>query len=395
MVEDTVTLTDSSYVPSLKQSVHSFRVLDSNTDETESDKDLIIHSLHESLYIHKEILQRIQSEKDAFQQTVQEERMKEKGEMEHYREMTSNVMEEQDIRCHHLENSIAELRRELDMKKEEHRKLEVKFYSYVKSIRVTDDDLSTIQPEISHLLSQLNNTCMGLKSKMNKQGGSDFVFKFWSGKEDLIKEYMMPAGSEAEALLDVSFVTLFVEKYLIDTMLEHIIDIPIHMGVSINDAFKEVQEWMSDRNDEWTTRLRQQICSLVIQKPGDEETNIEEAKDRLLEHIINDLHVIYPSLKEDANQRKKIENLITRASKLSLAMKGQDIKIKRLAIKEGVDFYDSTTMKTTAKGKPNGLVFLQITPPFVAQDEIDSDHGFVVPGKVFCIVPPPLPTDGE
>jgi hypothetical protein len=167
------------------------------------------------------------------------------------------------------------------------------------------------------------------------------------------------------------------------------------MGVSINDAFKDVQDWMADRNDEWTTRLRQQICSLVIQKPGDEETNIEEAKDKLLEHIINDLHVAYPSLKEDANQRKKIENLITRASKLSLAMKGQDIKIKRLAIKEGADFYDTTTMKTTAKGKPNGLVFLQITPPFIAQDEIDSEHGFVVPGKVFCIVPPPLPTDTE
>lgn len=366
-----------SSVEERKQSVHSFRVLDSEKD-TESDKDLIIHSLHESLHIHKEILERIQSEKEQYQSQVKQERQEEKESLENWRQASQQVLEEQHDRCQELEQNIALLKQELETKKEAYQKLEVNFYSYVKQIRVTDDDLSTIQPEISHLLSQLNNSCMGLKSKMDRQGGTDFVFQRWPDKVELIKKYMMPTGD----LLDTSYITLFVEKYLINTLLIHVLDVPIHLGVSINDAFQELDDWMASRNKEWSNRLRQQVCALVIQQPADEEEQIQEAKDQLLKEIVSVLGSVYPALKQDP---KKIENLIQRASKLNLAVKGQEIKIERLPIEEGVTHFDSETMKATAKGKPNGIVFLAITPTFVARDELDNEHGFTVPGKVFCV----------
>ncbi|CEP09675.1 hypothetical protein [Parasitella parasitica] len=371
-----------------KQSVHSFRVLDAQAD-TDSDKDLIIHSLHESLHIHKEILERIQTEKEKYQAQVEQEREEERKSLEDWRQVSQQVLEEQHDRCQELEQSIALLKQELESKKEAYQKLEVNFYSYVKQIRVTDDDLSTIQPEISHLLSQLNNTCMGLKSKMDKQGGTDFVFEYWPEKVELIKEYMMPAGSD---ILDPSYITLFVEKYLINTLLIHLLDVPIHLGVSINDAFQELDDWMASRNKEWSNRVRQQVCALVIQQPADEEKQIQEAKDLLLQEIVSVLGPVYPVLKQDLEtperkQVKKIENLIERASKLNLAVKGQEIKIERLPIEEGTTHFDSRTMKATAKGKPNGVVFLAITPTFVARDELDNEHGFTVPGKVFCVEP--------
>jgi hypothetical protein len=367
-----------SSVEERKQSVHSFRVLDTQQD-SDSDKDLIIHSLHESLHIHKEILERIQHEKEVYQQQVEKEREEEKESIENWRQISERVLTEQTIRCEELESNIAQLKQELETKKEEYSKLEVNFYSYVKTIRVTDDDLSTIQPEISHLLSQLNNTCMGLKSKMNRKGGTDFVFEYWSEKADLIKKYMLKEGEE---LLDTSYITLFVEKYLLQTLLTNIIDIPIHLGISINDSFKELDDWMSTRNKEWSNRLRQQVCSLVVQQPGDEEVKIQAAKNDLLEQIVNVLGSVYPPLKTDS---RKIENLITRTLKLNLAVKGQETKIERLPVEEGVTRFNSETMKATAKGKPNGIVFLAITPPFIARDELDNEHGFTVPGKVFCI----------
>lgn len=367
-----------SSVEERKQSVHSFRVLDTQQD-TDSDKDLIIHSLHESLHIHKEILERIQHEKEAYQQKVEKEREEEKESMENWRQNSQRVIDEQTIHCEELESNIAKLKQELELKKEEYSKLEVNFYSYVKTIRVTDDDLSTIQPEISHLLSQLNNTCMGLKSKMNRQGGTDFVFQYWSDKADLIKKYMLKEGEES---LDTSYITLFVEKYLLNALLTNILDVPIHLGISINDSFKELDDWMSSRNKEWSNRLRQQVCSLVVQQPGDEEVKIQAAKNDLLQQIVEVLGSVYPPLKNDS---KKIENLISRTLKLNLAVKGQEIKIERLPIEEGVTCFNSETMKATAKGKPNGIVFLAITPPFIARDELDNEHGFTVPGKVFCI----------
>lgn len=377
---DVTTKEFQSSVEDRKNSVHSFRVIESQQD-SDSDKDLIIHSLHESLHIHKEILERIQNEKEAYQKQIEQERLREKENIENWKETSERVLQEQSQQCHEMEMNILKLKQELELKKEEYSKLEVNFYSYVKTIRVTDDDLSTIQPEISHLLSQLNNTCMGLKSKMNRQGGTDFVFKYWSDKVDLIKKYMLPKDSK-DSTLDTSYITLFVEKYLINTLLSNVLDVPIHLGISINDAFKELDDWMSIRNKEWSNRLRQQICSLVVQQPGDEEEQIQEAKDALLNEIVSVLESVYPPLKNDP---KKIENLIQRASKLNLAVKGQEIKIERMPIEEGITLFDAETMKATAKGKPSGIVFLAITPTFIARDELDNEHGFTVPGKVFCI----------
>ncbi|KAI9339497.1 hypothetical protein BD770DRAFT_400250 [Pilaira anomala] len=374
-----------SSVEERKNSVHSFRVLASQ-QETESDKDLIIHSLHESLHIHKEILERIQNEKEEYQKQIEQERKKEKETVTEWKVASERVIGEQEERCKELEDNINRLRQELELKKEEYSKLEVNFYSYVKTIRVTDDDLSTIQPEISHLLSQLNNTCMGLKSKMDRKGGTKFVFEHWKDKIDLIKKYMIPVADqqqqEEEVLLDTSYITLFVEKYLINTLLSNVIDVPIHLGISINESFKEIDDWMSTRNKEWANRLRQQICSLVVQQPGDEEYQIQKGKDQLLSQIVSTLEFVYPPLKNDP---KKIENLIQRASKLNLAVKGQEIKIERMPIEEGQTLFNPETMKATAKGKPNGIVFLSITPTFIARDELDNEHGFTVPGKVFCI----------
>ena len=349
------------------------------TLEADSDKDLVIQSLQESLQIHKEILERIQNEKDTFRQQAEKEKQEQKEAFDRWKSDAEQALEEEERHCIELEESIAALKKELEAKKEAYQQLEVNFYSYVKTIRVTDDDLSTIQPEISHLLSQLNNTCMGLKSKMDRKAGTEAVYRLFPDKKDFIQRYMTPVDD----VMDASYITLFVEKYLIQMLLSHVMDVPIQLGVSINDAFQELHNWMETRNKEWSNRLRQQVCALVIQQPGaEEEERIQKAKQELLERIITDLGDVYPSLRQDP---KKIENLITRSLKLNLAVKGQEIKIERLPIIEGETQFDPAIMKATAKGKSDGIVGLMITPPFVARDEIDNEHGFTVPGKVFCI----------
>lgn len=360
-----------------ESSIHSSQIT-----ETDSDKDLIIHSLNESLQIHKEILERIQNEKDTFQQQAAKELQEQRESFEQWKLEAQDASEEEKLRCVELQENIATLKAEIEKKKEAYEQLEVSFYSFVKKIRVTDDDLSTIQPEISHLLSQLNNTCMGLKSKMDCQGGTDFVYRLYPDKAEFIEQYMTPVNG----ILDASYITLFVEKYLIQTLLTQVMDVPIHLGVSVNDPFQELHGWLFSRNKEWSNRLRQQVCALVIQQPGsEEESRILQAKQELIKKMIDDLGNVYPSLKQDS---KKIENLVTRSLKLNLAVKGQEIKIERPSITEGVTRFDASMMKVTAKGKANGIVGLVITPPFIARDEIDNEHGFTVPGKVFCIEKP-------
>ncbi|KAG1473753.1 hypothetical protein G6F56_000772 [Rhizopus delemar] len=359
--------------------IDSSSIISLETMDIDSDKDLIINSLRESLQIHKEILERIQNEKETFQQLMDKKKQEQAELFEQWKFEAISELEREEKRCSDLQKNMNDLKQELDVKKEAYQKLEANFYSHVKTIRVTDDDLSTIQLDISHLLNQLNNACMGLKSKMDRKGGTEFVYGMYPDKADFIGRFMTPV----DGLLDISYITLFVEKYLIQILLTQVIDVPIHLGVSINDSFREIEDWMSERNSEWSDRLRQQVCALVVQQPGpDEEEWITKAKDELLVRIVEDLSTTYPLLKQDA---KKIENLITRSLKLNLATKGQEIKIQRLSIVEGVTQFDSLTMKATAKGKPNGIVGLAITPIFIARDELDCEHGFTIPGKVFCI----------
>ncbi|CAO3694224.1 unnamed protein product [Rhizopus stolonifer] len=359
--------------------IDSSSIISLETMDIDPDKDLIINSLRESLQIHKEILERIQNEKETFQQLMDKKKQEQDELFEQWKFEAINELELEEKRCSDLQKDMNDLKQELDVKKEAYRKLEANFYSHVKTIRVTDDDLSTIQPDISHLLNQLNNACMGLKSKMDRKGGTEFVYGMYPDKADFIERFMTPV----DGLLDTSYITLFVEKYLIQILLTQAMDVPIHLGVSINDAFREMEDWMSERNSEWSDRLRQQVCALVVQQPGpDEEKRIIKARDELLARIVEDLSKTYPLLKQDA---KKIENLITRSLKLNLAAKGQEIKIQRLPIIEGTTQFDTLTMKATAKGRPNGIVGLVITPTFIARDELDHEHGFTIPGKVFCI----------
>ncbi|KAI8976212.1 hypothetical protein BDB01DRAFT_803718 [Pilobolus umbonatus] len=363
----------------IEEEPSSPRVKKDAEEDYDSEKDLIIQSLNQVIDAHKLVFEHLQEEKQAYQEQVEKERAEEKSRAEEYRKEADEIMEKQKKRCEELEKSIVLLKQDIEAKKEEHKKLEVSFYSYVKTVRVTDDDLSTIQPNISHLLSQLNNTCMGLKSKMDRKAGTQFVYDENRDRVDMIKKHMLTADDE---LLDASYITLFVEKYLTHTLLNHIMDVPIQLGVSVNEPFQALDEWMSSRNKEWANRVRQQICSLLVQQPRNEERLMEDAKDELLQKIVNVLGTIYPALKDDP---KKIDNLIQRTSRLNLAMKGQDIMIERMVIEEGNTPFNPETMKATAKGKPSGTVFLVITPPFIARDELDNEHGFTVPGKVFCI----------
>ncbi|KAI8372711.1 uncharacterized protein BYT42DRAFT_500791 [Radiomyces spectabilis] len=357
-------------------SLHSFLALDT-TDETDSDKDLVIHSLNESLHIHKEILERIQLEKDTYTAQVEKERQNEREE----RESTMHVLEHQKEEYARLETAYESLKKDLESIKEEYKRMENNFYAHVRQIRATDDDLSTIQSEISHLSSQCNNFCMGLKPILDRSLGTQFVWDQWPEKEAAIQRLFK--GDDATTL-EPGYITMFTEKFIAETILEHVLEPPIHMGVSVNEAYRALSAWIESRNTEWSNRLRQQVCALIAKHAETEQENIDQAMEELTEYIMKQLARVYPRIHQKEQHKNKIMQLVKRAAKLNLAMKGQEIKIERIAIDEGCA-YDSALMKAASKGKPEGTVLFVITPGFAANDPKDEHHGFVVPAKVYCV----------
>ncbi|KAI8344308.1 hypothetical protein BC941DRAFT_464536 [Chlamydoabsidia padenii] len=351
------------------------------TSDTDSDKDLVIHSLHESLHIHKEIVEKIHAEKEAFVARLLLERQEELNTAKR----TKQTLEEQMDRYNKLDAAYSALRRELEAKKEDYKRMETKFYAHVKSIKATDDDLSTIQHEITHVSSQLNNLCMGLKAKMDQQSGTSFLFNKYN--QAALKKHLIKNDGE---LLESRHITMLTEKLVMEMLVEHIFDQPLHIGVSVNQAYDQVSHWMRRYNEDWAQRFRQQMSALLANQAQDEGETIEQAMDNLVEAILTLLGHIYPELQNQdsdytKNQQQKIGKIVARAARLNLAIKGQDIEIQHQHIQEGgLVAFDSTIMKADSKGKPDGQVLFVISPPFVAIDPNDTDHGFTTPGKVYC-----------
>ncbi|ORZ13060.1 hypothetical protein BCR42DRAFT_419097 [Absidia repens] len=361
--------------------------------DTDSDKDLVIHSLNESLLIHKDIMEKIHADKEAYVAQLNKERHEELKDIER----TKQTLEEQMDRYNKLDAAYTALRRDLDTKKDDYQRMEAKFYAHVKSIKATDDDLSTIQHEISHLSSQLNNLCMVLKAKMDVQAGSTFLLNKYSDMGKLLKIHFDKNNSngsdngdddgdtgsghdDTSFLLETRHITMFTEKMIMEMLVEHIFDQPLHIGVSINQAYNHVDTWMRRYNGDWARRFRQQMNALLANQAQhhDERKDIEQASEALVDGILHQLGHIYPELQNESsytnNQRKKISNIVTRTARLHLAMKGQDIEIRHQSIQEGgLAAFDSTIMKADGKGKPDAV------------DPNDNEYSFSIHGKVYCV----------
>ncbi|KAI9309524.1 hypothetical protein BJ944DRAFT_258391 [Cunninghamella echinulata] len=363
-------ISQSSLLPinDICESCHTTRV---------KDVDLHIRSLYESIEIHKELVEQSQKE----------------------REEALVLYEEAQQTIKKLQSYNEQLLYELQAKKQEYKKMEANFYSHVGVIRATDDDLSTIQPEIGHIMNQISNFCLGLRSKMDSEAGRVFVFSRWPERVNRIQELRMKNSSNQDQdkeQLEPAFITLFVEKYIIDTLIKHILLQPIQIGVSINDAYQQLEKWMMARHPSWATRFRQQINALIAKQPKEEEQVMKSAQDELVKDILETLSPIYPSIKENGmSTEKKVIALVQRVCKLSTAIKGQEIEIFPLmTIEEGITLFDAQLMKAASKSRSEGTVELVISPPFITNHMIDhkdddreeeEGHGFIVQGKVYCI----------
>lgn len=102
--------------------------------DSESDKDLVITTLTESLQIHKEIMERLHSEREAFIDKMERERSEEQEITRKEKEQALQAMEEQLERYERLESAYNLVVSELETKKTEYKKMESRFYDHVRRL---------------------------------------------------------------------------------------------------------------------------------------------------------------------------------------------------------------------------------------------------------------------
>ncbi|KAG2186090.1 hypothetical protein INT43_002528 [Umbelopsis isabellina] len=282
---------------------------------------------------------------------------------------SEKLREERDIDYERLQQRLEQVQIRLDSREQEYDRLQANFITHMKAIRATDDDLSTIRTKLANLHGSVAQFSMGLKKHIGDKSKAMKAFARTFPQVDL-------NGQDQEA----NIIMHLTEKLVNEALINIYISFGVYPGLSINTAYNELHTWMLNRGaDDAALRLKQQLCYIIARDRSPEtKSEIAVAHKLLSDQLFTALLEVYPSM--ESIMRSKIDKFIDKAFDLSLAMRGQEVDVKVLLIKEG-DAFDPRTTAADYKGVAEGTVKLVICPPFEA---IEGDHGFLLPAKVIC-----------
>lgn len=293
--------------------------------------------------------------------------------------LRASEIETEKARKEKLQAELAEAQRIYKEREVEYSAIEQSFFEHTRTIRATDDDLSTIRDSFKLLKYSIARLIMTLSKKADKAKAAEKFCKTWPHLRIL---------EAPNAELESSLVNLLSEKLVHEHLVTSIFNVPVYPGLKVNEAYDALFHWLQAHSSQFSVRLRQQMAS-VIAKSG-KESDIQQMaikeKQRIATKIYDDLADIYhPFLREndaavedEKSYFNKICDIVEKTLKLAIAIRGQDVEITTVAIEEGKQEFEEETM-TEVKGRTSGVVRFSICPTFIGGDR---EHGFLEKGKV-------------
>ncbi|KAI8337828.1 hypothetical protein EDC96DRAFT_346203 [Choanephora cucurbitarum] len=293
-------------------------------EQSESDKDLIIYSLNESLEIHKEIVERIQQEKDDLEyyylqtmreQAEAEQQAKSEAEQAHVKAETT---------FHQLNLTYQSLLTDLRSKQLEYDRMTTRF----DALSHPSHPSSNTQAQIEQMLSQIQSV----------------------------------AQHDLET-----------ERAIMAILLTDVFQTEIHPGVSLNRPFGAIYRWMAKRNRAWASRMRQQITLFVVKQSKEERDQIRLAEEAVLDRLM-DLVKGNP---------ERLRTIVDLALDLNQVIKcEEDEAIQIITIDSGTAFDPEHMVNVSTGKKDPTVVSCMISPAFVAHTPTFS---FMIPARVMCV----------
>jgi hypothetical protein len=341
------------------------------TDESNSDKDLIIYSLNESLQIHKEIVERIQSEKDDLEFYHEQEKaetdlllQKEKQEFDQVQTTSMDTL-------NRLETMYQSLLKEVEAKKAEYQRMEDRFHSHLRQIRPASGEEGTVEDQIRAFMEHVQELCYYIATVTTTTDTSLFNDRWPEMMRDYFDKDALAKGA----------ITMLTQKLVIEILVEQVLQTSIHPGVSLNFSFGQIHRWVEKRNKSWASRMKQQISAFVVKQSSQEEGDaIETAKERIVRHLLQQLYVIYPP--DELDIQAQLTQLVNETAKLNLVLKCQEIDIVDMDIGSTFNKQVMEPIMDQSEQETDDVLIVAcvISPPFVA-----SDHRIIVPAKVYCV----------
>ncbi|GJJ73548.1 hypothetical protein EMPS_05906 [Entomortierella parvispora] len=264
------------------------------------------------------------------------------------------------------EDDVAQMKNSRDKYQQEnvllHQKLETQqrdyevmsknYFDLVRLIRVTDDDHSTIIDKLNKLKTSIENLVKkaqgGRSVNLNKDAALEHIKN--SGK---LEGFPVP-----EDKLDAHHLNLFMESIVMSTLVSFFFEKPLSSIFDYNDGFKQIYDWMRERNPTLAFRWRQQLCVMLRDDP---KTKVRQ--EELVASAVAVLSEIVSSVYTNTEESVKIRDICNQALALSLALTSQESAIFPETVPIGTDF-DAITMIATPKSNIEGKVVLVVFPTF-------------------------------
>ncbi|KAF9992337.1 hypothetical protein BGZ80_000380 [Entomortierella chlamydospora] len=266
-----------------------------------------------------------------------------------------------------LNRQYQELQQKMAKKDRDYEVMSKNYLEHVRLIRATDDDHSTIMDRLTQLKASIEHLIR------KAQGGRSVNLN----KEAAVKHFkdsgLLENFPVSEDKLEAYHLNLYMESVVMSTLVDCFFSKPLSCIFDYNKGFKEIYEWMKERNEKLAVRWRQQLCVMLTQSPA---TKIRQEEEVTI--VAGKLSELMSNVYTNTNELSKIKDICNKAFELSIAMTALESVITPVTVELGTDF-DEESMGTSLKSNPEGKVALVIFPAF--KDEVNA---FDVRPKVWC-----------
>ncbi|KAF9578963.1 hypothetical protein BGW38_004982, partial [Lunasporangiospora selenospora] len=227
------------------------------------------------------------------------------------------------------------------------------YMDLVRTIKVTDDDHSTIIDKLNKLRTSIDNLVRKLQGVKSANLDRTAAIKLLKSR-GLLEKFPVE-----EQHLEPFQLNLFIESIIMKRLQDQFFDAPISSAFDHNDEFLQLYNWMYRKNPAAAVRWRQQIGAMLVADP---EMSAQKKKkvDMATQDLLSLVKSIYPNVNEPPS---KLSEVCDKAFDLALAMMGQSTSLSTVDVPLNTPF-DEELMCPSVKSNPDGAVALVIFPGF-------------------------------
>lgn len=290
----------------------------------------------------------------------------------------------------HLNEQLTKTQEKIKQRSHDMDLLENNYQAHLRSVRASDDDPQTIGQKLLGLRERIHALASELVPHAEPVT-TEKLSTLWINLGPSIQQLGTP--------LPPHRILMLTEKFMMDVLVQNL-NIHYFPGLSCSSEFTRLHQWF-DQNDPtsfFSTRLRQEVTLLVAQnKVGEVQEIWQKCAERNWNHLYKGLQKAYPTFlakkttpDQEIDQQiqanalaygKKLRDLVEYSMMLGSAIKGQEVNITAVDVREGAQSIDCALMDDV-DGQTVGSIAFCISPPFV----IKAAKGYepLVKGKVLC-----------